>query len=89
VEGADSVADTAPGLDTIYSVVVPRADVTIIDDWPVAGLKGTGWMSFSIDGLEVPDRRTFQFPGLATIPDPMYRPPLFSLASPGDAAVAA
>ena len=77
-----------PAVDRIYSVVVGRDDVSVIDDWHVAGLQGTGSMSFTIGDLFVPDRRTFPFYGPASIAEPMYRLPLFSLVGPGFAAVA-
>jgi indole-3-acetate monooxygenase len=73
----------------IRSVVVPRDDVGIVDDWHVAGLRGTGSMSFTIDGVRVPDQRTFRFLGPASIDEAPYRVPLFTLVGPGFAGVAA
>jgi indole-3-acetate monooxygenase len=72
----------------VRSIVVPRDDVTIVDDWHVAGLRGTGSMSFTMDGITVPDRRTFHFFGPASIDEPRYRLPLFSLVGAPFAGVA-
>jgi alkylation response protein AidB-like acyl-CoA dehydrogenase len=42
--------------------VAPRSAVTLIDDWHVAGLSGTGSCSFTVDGLFVPDHLTSALP---------------------------
>jgi alkylation response protein AidB-like acyl-CoA dehydrogenase len=39
------------------SVLVPRRDITIIDDWHVIGLAGTGSKTFEIKDAFVPDHR--------------------------------
>jgi alkylation response protein AidB-like acyl-CoA dehydrogenase len=41
---------------------LPGSAVTIVDDWHVAGLSGTGSCSFAVDGLFVPDRMTAALP---------------------------
>ena len=40
-------------------MLVPKQDVEFIDDWQVAGLRGTGSLSFKTDNLFVPYLRTF------------------------------
>lgn len=86
-------ADGAPkvgvgGLPELVSVVVPAEEVSIIDDWHVAGLRGTGSMSFALDDVYVPARRTFPFFAPSRLADAKYRLPLFSLLAPGFAGVA-
>src|SRR5580698_3801957 len=39
------------------SVLVPRRDITIVDDWHVIGLAGTGSKTFAIKDAFVPDHR--------------------------------
>jgi alkylation response protein AidB-like acyl-CoA dehydrogenase len=39
------------------SVLVPRRDITIVDDWHVIGLAGTGSKTFEIKDAFVPDHR--------------------------------
>ncbi len=43
---------------------VPLSDVTIHDDWHVAGLAGTGSCSVSLDGAEVPAHRFLSMRGV-------------------------
>jgi alkylation response protein AidB-like acyl-CoA dehydrogenase len=71
------------GLPEIRSALVPRDDVTIVDDWHVAGLRGTGSMSFTMQDMFVPEHRTFPFFGPAVIDELRYRVPLFTLVGPG------
>ena len=47
--------DGGPPEATIF--LMPKPDVTVIDDWHVIGLAGTGSKSFQIDELFVPEHR--------------------------------
>ncbi|MFD6157142.1 acyl-CoA dehydrogenase family protein [Nocardia sp. NPDC060256] len=78
----------ADGLPELISVVVPTEQVNIIDDWHVAGLRGTGSMSFTLDDVFVPARHSFSFFAPSHLEDAKYRLPLFSLLAPGFAGVA-
>jgi 3-hydroxy-9,10-secoandrosta-1,3,5(10)-triene-9,17-dione monooxygenase len=47
--------DGGPPEATIF--LMPKSDVTVIDDWHVIGLAGTGSKSFTIDEVFVPEHR--------------------------------
>ncbi|HVV94920.1 MAG TPA: acyl-CoA dehydrogenase family protein [Hyphomicrobiales bacterium] len=76
-------------------VLVPRSDFTIIDDWHVVGLRGTGSKSVVVEGAFVPAHRALDVadagagtaPGGKVHPSPLYRAPMmaffpFFIASP-------
>ncbi|MCY3621637.1 MAG: acyl-CoA dehydrogenase family protein [Gammaproteobacteria bacterium] len=44
------------------SLAVPIAEVEVLDDWHVAGLRGTGSSSYSVTDVFVPQRRAIQAP---------------------------
>jgi indole-3-acetate monooxygenase len=60
-------------------VVVPRTDVTLHDNWQVAGLKGTGSCDFSINDLFVAEGFTFDLQAM----DPVRGGPLYLMGFPG------
>jgi indole-3-acetate monooxygenase len=70
-------------------MVFDAKDVTFHDTWHVMGLKGTGSLDFSVDGVRVPKARS-----VSLIHDapretgPLYRFPAFGLLAMGIAAVA-
>jgi alkylation response protein AidB-like acyl-CoA dehydrogenase len=49
--------DEADGSKTGCMALIPKTDVTVIDDWNVVGLAGTGSKSFVVDGAFVPAHR--------------------------------
>jgi len=49
--------EEADGSKTGCMVLIPKSDVTVIDDWKVIGLAGTGSKSFKVDGAFVPAHR--------------------------------
>jgi 3-hydroxy-9,10-secoandrosta-1,3,5(10)-triene-9,17-dione monooxygenase len=53
-----------PEAKALYSLMVPRSDVTIVDDWFVSGMKGTGSKSVVIeDPVFVPRHRELKAGG--------------------------
>jgi 3-hydroxy-9,10-secoandrosta-1,3,5(10)-triene-9,17-dione monooxygenase len=69
--------------------LVPASDYTIIDDWKVLGMAGTGSKSVKVEELFVPEHRALSmllarggrdFPGAVLHPNPLYS---VSLASMG------
>src|SRR6185437_5694542 len=79
-----------------FDFLIRRADATLIDDWQVAGLGGTGSKSFVLDAVFVPAHR-FQDhrhsddgdgPGTAINRAAVFRTPRASVAALGFAALA-
>lgn len=66
---------------------VRAAEASIVDDWHVAGLRGTGSRSFELEDVFVPRHRAVfvrtahegTAPGLAVHPQPFYRLPWYPL----------
>lgn len=70
-------------------MIFAREDVTFHDTWHVMGLKGTGSLDFSVDGVRVPKARSVSLVHDAPCePGPLYRFPAFGLLAMGIAAVA-
>lgn len=84
--GAPQPSDN--GLPEVVTVLVRPDDITVIDDWHVAGLRGTGSMTFAVEGVTVPAHRTFPFFGPPTIDEPKYQLYMISLLSPSFGAMA-
>lgn len=76
------------GLPAIATVVVRRDEITIVDDWHVAGLRGTGSMTFTITDVTVPEHRTFSLFGPPLIDEPKYQLPTMTFVAPSFAAIA-
>lgn len=54
----------APGDDGVPAhsfFLVPRSEVTIVDDWQVMGLQSTGSKTITVAGADVPAHRTISF----------------------------
>jgi alkylation response protein AidB-like acyl-CoA dehydrogenase len=56
------VAFGARHADGAVAGVAPSSAVTLVDDWHVSGLSGTGSCSFTVDGLFVPDHMVTALP---------------------------
>jgi len=77
--GADGqpLPGAAEGQPAMRSVLVPAADVRVLDTWHVLGLKGTGSNDIELVNLRVPATRTFDlFAGLPSVPGPGFVAPL-------------
>lgn len=81
--------------DGPHFFLVPRSDITIIDDWFTMGLEGTGSKSFEVKDVFVPEHRRLdgalahvgQGPGTAVNKAPVYRTPRGGITSTGFAAL--
>lgn len=71
------------GAIDMRTFLLPRSDYTIVHDWTVFGLQGTGSHGIIVDKAFVPEHRTHRAidgflgtnPGLATNTAPLYRVP--------------
>lgn len=94
IAGGMILADGQPPRQAYF--LVPKHDVTIVDDWQVIGLAGTGSKSFVIDDAFVPDHRILDGahygegsgPGTQVNTAAVYRMPRFDVAGTSFAAVA-
>lgn len=74
----------------VRTFLLPRRDYTIVDNWYVMGLSGTGSKELVVDGAVVPEYRTHSYrdafhiknPGAVVNDGPLYRIP-FGLLFPG------
>jgi alkylation response protein AidB-like acyl-CoA dehydrogenase len=82
LDGAGQPKPSTTGLPEIVGVLVPCEEVAIIDDWTVAGLRGTGSMSFTLQDHAVPAERVIDFFGPATIDEAKYKLPILSMVAP-------
>jgi alkylation response protein AidB-like acyl-CoA dehydrogenase len=94
VGGAVLVEDGAPLLDSAgrprhRMMLMPRAEVELLDTWHAAGLKGTGSGDMATTDLLVPrDRSVSLVEDRPVETGPLYRFPAFGLLAVGIAAVA-
>ena len=83
-------------LDGPHFFLVPRTDVTVIDDWNVMGLAGTGSKTFVVEDafipahrfLNGPEARAGKNPGREVNKAPVYATPRGGITSIGFAALA-
>ncbi len=76
--------------------LVPKSDVSVIDDWHVIGLSGTGSKSFEVKDVFVPAHRILDgdasdegdVPGAAFNPGVVYRMPRHDVAGTGFGSIA-
>ncbi len=81
--GAHVQSDDSDDMPDMRSFLVPRSDFAIIDDWHVAGLRGTGSKSVTVSDVFVPAHRVLPMmaaamgvaPGSAVNTAPLYRLP--------------
>jgi len=92
--GGHIYADGKPPQRAFF--LVPKSEATIIDDWHVMGLAGTGSKSFEVKECFVPAHRIIDAadaddargPGVAINRAPVFRMPFTTVAATGFAAIA-
>lgn len=57
--------------DSLIQVLIDIADCTIVDDWFVMGMRGTGSKRVDVDDLFVPHHRTINVAGMARGAEPL------------------
>ena len=78
-----------------YTLLLPKSDYKVIDNWHVLGLQGSGSKAFQVEDAFVPDHRSLntrdvrklEAPGLPANPAAVYRMPqmnvfLYAVATP-------
>jgi alkylation response protein AidB-like acyl-CoA dehydrogenase len=63
------------------TAVMPRHQVTLVKNWDVNGLKGTGSHDIVAEKVRVPDGWTFIRGGPSTLDTPLYRYPALAIAA--------
>jgi alkylation response protein AidB-like acyl-CoA dehydrogenase len=67
--------------DLPLTAVMPRERVSIVENWDVNGLKGTGSHDLVVDKVMVPEAWTFIRGGESSLDTPLYRYPTMALAT--------
>jgi 3-hydroxy-9,10-secoandrosta-1,3,5(10)-triene-9,17-dione monooxygenase len=81
------MVSTDPPIPDIRFVLVPKSDCTVIDDWHVIGLRGTGSKSVAVEDAFVPEHRMVRLadlsqgttPGSKLHDNPLYRIPAWAI----------
>ena len=77
---AASPDDTVDGVPVTRAAFFPATDARIVRTWDTVGMRGTDSNDVELDGLLVPDRRTFRI-GFDHTPGPRYDGPLYRAAA--------
>lgn len=75
VNGEPVLVDGAP---MVRAAFFPASDAKIVNTWDTLGMRGTDSNDVSVEGLFVPERRTFRI-GIDHTPGPLYDDPLYRL----------
>jgi 3-hydroxy-9,10-secoandrosta-1,3,5(10)-triene-9,17-dione monooxygenase len=76
-----------PPIPDIRFALLPKSDVTVIDDWHVMGLQGTGSKSCAVEDVFVPEYRTVKLEELSNgtsagaklHPSALYKAPVWAI----------
>ena len=82
----DAEPSSSKGEDRM--LIMPKADVTLVDVWQVSGLRGTGTFSFEVKDIFVPSARTFNPSDTPREEGPLYVMPMLLLFASGFACTA-
>ncbi len=81
VMDGDAPQLTPEGLPVVRVLLVPKAEVTVIDTWSVVGMRGTGSHDFVVDDVFVPQARSFMMLDPFPEPGPLYHPRMIMISS--------
>ncbi|WP_246561461.1 acyl-CoA dehydrogenase family protein [Streptomyces roseirectus] len=79
IRAAREGAGEVPGRP--LTAVLRPAQVEIVENWDVVGLRGTGSHDLAVDGVTVPEEWTFVRGGPARVDEPLYRYPTVPYAA--------
>ena len=77
---ATSFVDNDDGSKVSRSMLIPVTDGTIVDNWEVVGMRGTGSDDFVVDDVFVPRGRSASRRWVAQRTEPLYDPRLLMVA---------
>ena len=75
------VEDGGAGSGPPHMAVIPRKSATIVDNWDVNGLRGTGSHDIEVANVVVPEDWTFIRGGTSSLDTPLFRYPTLAIAS--------
>ena len=70
------------------TMVLPKSDATLVDNWQVSGLRGTGSLGFEVRDVFVPRVRSFCADDTSREPGPLYAMPMVLMFAAGFSTVA-
>ena len=70
------------------TMVLPKSEVELVDNWQVNGLRGTGSFGFEVRNAYVPHGRTFCADSASREPGPLYAMPMVLMFASGFSTVA-
>jgi alkylation response protein AidB-like acyl-CoA dehydrogenase len=76
-----TVEDGSPAGGLPRMAVIPRERVSIIDNWNVNGLRGTGSHDMAVDDVVVPEDWTFIRGSRSSLDTPLFRYPALAIAA--------
>ena len=82
------VDDAADDGELPRTMILPKSEVELVDNWQVNGLRGTGSLGFEVKDTYVPFVRTFCADSKPREPGPLYAMPMVLMFASGFATVA-
>ncbi|MEU6114944.1 acyl-CoA dehydrogenase family protein [Streptomyces sp. NPDC047117] len=70
-----------PGAGRPRTAVLDPGQVRVVENWDAVGMEGTGSHDLAVDGVVVPEERTFVRGGAPSVDEPLYRYPTLAYAA--------
>ncbi len=81
-------ADAEDNGELPRTMILPKSEADLVDNWQVNGLRGTGSLGFEVRDAHVPFGRTFCADGAPREPGPLYAMPMVLMFASGFSTVA-